>query len=329
VCPLDHEQSARRDSFRVGVDIGGTFTDVIIVGTDGSFRQIKVPSTPSQFEQAIVRGVSQLLRDTNLQPETLSTVIHGTTIATNALLEGRGTATALLTTQGFRDVLELGRLRYPALHDLSWEKPKSLVPRRYRLEVAERINAKGEIEQPLDLDQVADLVVKVRQQGIQSIAVCFINSYINPLHEKQVSEMLRSQAPDLHVSASFEILPEIKEYERTSTTVVNAYIHPIVDTYLGNLENELHSLEIHCPLLIMQSTGGLVDAGTARAKPVQLVESGPAAGVTAALPPPASSLASLICQTSLPSTWVAQPPRLRLLSRANPLSHSNMKLVAA
>ena len=280
--PSDHEPSMRLDSFRVGVDIGGTFTDIIMHGSDGSLRQLKVPSTPSRFEQAIIQGLQHLLHDANGRPGMLSTVTHGTTIATNTILEGRGAVTALLTTQGFRDVLELGRLRYPVLHDLSWEKLKPLVPRRYRLEVAERINANGEIEQAPDLDQVTALVVTLRQQGIQSIAVCFINSYANPHNEKRVAEWLRAKFPDLHVSASFEILPEIKEYERTSTTVVNAYIHQIIDGYLGNLEKELRSLGIECPLLMMQSNGGLVDAKTARSKPVQLVESGPAAGVTAA-----------------------------------------------
>lgn len=268
-------------TYRLGVDIGGTFTDITLLGDDGSVHQMKLPSTPPSFGDAVIEGLRSILDRSGVRPSALTAVVHGTTVATNALLELRGATAALLTTRGFRDVLELGRMRHPSLYDIFWEKPRPLVERSLRLELDERINARGEIQVALYPAQVVELAGVIRDRGAKSVAVCLLNSYVNPVHENLVVEILRAEFPELYVSASCEILPEIKEYERTSTTVVNAYIHPVVDEYIRDLKADLTTSGVACPLLIMQSSGGLVSDAIASSKPVQLVESGPAAGVTA------------------------------------------------
>jgi N-methylhydantoinase A len=280
----ENDAEPRKRTFRLGVDIGGTFTDIILLGADASVFQIKIPSTPPNFGQAVVQGVQHILAQEDLKIEStdVSVVLHGTTVATNAILEHHGAKTGLLTTRGFRDVLELGRMRHPSLYDIFWDKPAPLVPRYMRQELDERVNARGEVETAADLAQAKAAAEKLISLGVQSLAICFLNSYINPVHEKQVLETLRARFPKLYISASFEILPEIKEYERTSTTVVNAFVQPIVDQYVAELENDLEHLDVRCPILIMQSNGGLIHSTIARSKPVQLIESGPAAGVIAA-----------------------------------------------
>ena len=263
---------------RIGIDIGGTFTDVVAVDEDGRVKMCKLPSTPEDYGKAIVDGVSHVVRGAGVD---VNEVIHGTTVATNAVLGGTGARTGLITTKGFRDVLEIGRLRMPRLYDLSWEKPKPLVPRYLRLEVNERIAADGHVMEPLDEESVLLAIERLVEERVVSVAVCLLNSYVNPDHEVRIGELLRA-AGRWTVTLSSEVLPEIKEYERTSTTVINAYVMPVVRSYLSDLRTRLQSLEINAPLRIMQSGGGVTEAGTAVERPVQILESGPAAGVVAA-----------------------------------------------
>jgi N-methylhydantoinase A len=265
--------------FRVGVDIGGTFTDIVLLDADGRIHTKKVSSSVSDYAQAIVEGLHELFRETGLDGGAVDEVIHGTTVASNAILELRGARTGLITTKGFRDVLELRRLRMPRLYDLSWEKPPALVDRYLRVEVTERINARGEIVTPLDAADVERALDRLLAEGIEALAVCLINSYTNPVHEAQVKEIVARRAPALPLCISSEVLPEIKEYERTSTTVINAYVMPVVQRYLATLRKGLADIGVASPLLIMQSNGGLMTAEAASRVPMHIIESGPAAGV--------------------------------------------------
>ncbi len=278
---MTRERPSGATSYRLGIDIGGTFTDLVLVGADGSVHVAKVVSTPPDFGDGVIRGLESIVAGAQISPSAIQDVIHGTTVAANAILEGRGAKTALLTTRGFRDVLELGRMRYPVLYDISWRKPKPLVPRRFRFELDFRIDSHGELERPLDAAALDALVDELRKHQIESVAICFINSYLNPELEKGVADDLRSRCPQVYVSASADISPEIREFERTSTTVVNAYVQPLVATYLDDLEKQFAAAHVSGTLQIMQSSGGVVDSAGARANPVRLIESGPAAGVTA------------------------------------------------
>ncbi|MCY4370558.1 MAG: hydantoinase/oxoprolinase family protein [bacterium] len=265
----------------LAVDIGGTFTDIVLQGDDGSGGRLKISSTPPDFEQAILQGLDELF-DPDLGREGVTRLAHGTTVATNALLERRGARTALVTTKGFRDVLEIARMRRPALFDTGFEKPHPLAPRNLRFEIDERMNAQGEVvRRPRsgDIDTLAEELVASR---VESVAVCFLHSYRNPVNEETVAGRLRHLLASVHITASNELLPELKEYERTSTTVVNSYIQPTVGQYLESLEKGLASLGFDCEVQVMQSNGSLFGSRTARAQPVRLIESGPAAGVIAA-----------------------------------------------
>lgn len=268
---------------RVGIDVGGTFTDLVFLTSDGAVTVRKVLSSPEDYSRAIRVGMQELLDQSHVDPERISEVIHGTTVATNAILEGKGARTGLITTKGFRDVLEIRRMRMNRLYDIYWEKPKPLVPRRWRREVGERVDFRGEVLQPLDLVEARQEVQRLVEAGVASIAVCFLHAYANAAHELQVGELLRELAPHVCVSLSSQVLPEIKEYERTSTTVINAYVRPVVEGYLKTLGTHLQDLAISAPLLIMQSNGGLMPAATAQQYPIHIIESGPAAGVTGAL----------------------------------------------
>jgi N-methylhydantoinase A len=267
--------------YRAGVDVGGTFTDIVLLGADGSIHTRKVPSTADDYGRGVVAGLAELFDAHGIAPSAVETVVHGTTAATNAILEGRGARTALLTTAGFRDVLEFRRIRVPMLYNLLYEKPPPLVPRRFRFEVVERIGPRGEVRRPLDRDSVADAIERVRAADVQAVAITLLHSYANPAHERAVEAMLRQALPGLYVTCSVDILPEIREYERTSTTVINAYVGPIVRHYLGSLLVHLRSLGVTAPLLIMQSNGGVMTAESAIERPAHIVESGPAAGVIA------------------------------------------------
>lgn len=273
---LDREAEPR---WKVGIDIGGTFTDVILLGPDAFVQTVKVLSTPPDFEVGVMTAIDAALGAVGLAPERLERVVHGTTVATNAILEDAGSVTGVLTTRGFRDVLELGRLRRPSLYDLQWEKPVPLARRRHRLELDQRIAADGSVLRDLDEDEVRERVSQLTGAGVESVAICLINSYVKPEVERRVAQLVRQSAPHLYVTASVDVSCEMHEFERLSTAVVNSYVGPVVDRYVSNLGDGLRQRGIAAPLTIMQSTGGLLEADVAVRQPVQIIESGPAAGV--------------------------------------------------
>ena len=266
-------------SYRVGIDIGGTFTDLVFLTANGDALTLKVPSTPDDYSRGIAEGLTQVFQSGDITGPTIAEVIHGTTIATNAILEHRGVKTGLITTEGFRDVLEIRRLRMPKLYDLTWEKPKPLASRADRAEVIERINHQGDVLTPLDEGTALAAIDKLLANGVEAIAVSLINAYTNGNHERRIGELIAERAPGLPVCLSSLILPEIKEYERTSTTVVNAYILPVVSRYLTALSAALERLSVAAPLLVMQSSGGAMGVEAACLRPIHIIESGPAAGV--------------------------------------------------
>jgi N-methylhydantoinase A len=273
----------------LGVDIGGTFTDFVLVADTGSeagriqlHKRLTSPDDPA-------RAVGEGVRELGLPDDAL--VVHGSTIATNALLERRGARTALITTQGFADVLEIGRQNRPDLYALVPHRPPSLIPREWRFELRERVTAQGDILIPLDPQEIAALIPKLQAEGIESVAVCLLFSFLRPEHERRVAKELKelggtegtsvsslSSHSSFYVSLSSEILPEYREYERTSTTVINAYVAPLIDRYLSRLEKELYPR----PLRIMQSNGGCLTSATARAQAARTALSGPAGGVVGA-----------------------------------------------
>lgn len=276
-------RDGRLAGLRVGADVGGTFTDLVAIGVDGTVHTWKVSSTPDDFGRAIVEGLAALLDEAGLAPSAVAELVHGTTVATNAILEHKGARTGLLTTRGFRDVLELRRLRMPRLYDLFWEKPPPLVPRHLRLEVDERVDGRGQVARPLDPAQALAAAERLVGEGVESLAIALLHSYANPVHERQLGELVRARWPHLAVSLSCEVLPAIREYERTSTTVVNAYVQPVVEGYLRALARQLRAAGVSAPVLIMQSNGGIMTAAAAAARPAYIIESGPAAGVIASV----------------------------------------------
>src|SRR5437868_4199029 len=269
-------------TYRVGVDIGGTFTDIVLLGSDGTIHTKKVSSSVGNYAQAIVEGLSDVFRETGLSGGAIEEIRHGTTVASNAILEHKGARVGLITTKGFRDVLEIRTLRMPKLYDLTWTKPAPLVDRYLRKVVDERINHRGEIERPLDPADAERAVDALLAENVEALAVCLINCFTNPVHELMLKEIITRKAPHLPLSISFEVLPEIKEYERTSTTVINAYVMPIVATYLRAMRKGLDAAGIPARLLLMQSNGGLTTDTAAAERPMNIVESGPADGVIGA-----------------------------------------------
>ncbi|MGD9614093.1 MAG: hydantoinase/oxoprolinase family protein [Alphaproteobacteria bacterium] len=265
--------------FRAGIDIGGTFTDIVLLADSGERYTRKVPSSVDDYASAIIDGLASLLAEIGAAPGAVAELLHGTTVASNAILEHKGARTGLITTRGFRDVLEIRNLRMPRLYDMSWTKPPPLVERRLRVEVDERINAAGGIDRKLDEGSVERAVRFLVGEGVEAIAVCLLHSYLNPTHELRVKEIAARMAPGVALSVSAEVLPVINEYERSSTTVINAYVRPVVERYLSRLGDGLHRTGIEAPLLLMQSNGGLTTADSAAAIPMHIIESGPAAGV--------------------------------------------------
>jgi N-methylhydantoinase A len=263
-------------TLRIGVDIGGTFTDLVAIAADGQVTTRKTASTPSDYGDGIIAGLHALLA---AQPGPVADVLHATTVGSNTVLEGTGARTALITTQGFRDILEIRDLRMPVLYDLRWTKPRALVERRLRLEVTEKLRPDGSVSTPLDPASIEAAIAMLRRDEVQSVAICLLHSYANPAHERAVAERVCAALPDIAISVSSEILPEIKEYPRTSTTVINAYVQPIVRAYITALDARLRAIGIAAPLQLMQSNGGLASAAFAAAQPAHIIESGPAAGV--------------------------------------------------
>ena len=269
-------------SFRVGADIGGTFTDITFLENGETLHVLKCPSTPDDYSRGIVEGVGVLLARLGASPDNISEVVHATTVATNAILEGKGARTSLLTTEGFGDVVEIGRLRMPELYNLNYQKPEPLVPRRRRYEIPERLAADGSIIRSLDEAVVGEAAGAIVASGSEAVAISYLHAYANPEHEQRTRDLLRDVlGPDIFVSCSSEVLPEIREYERTSTVVVNAYLGPVVGSYLRSLQRRLRQAGITAPLQIMQSSGGVMAASAAAEKPACIIESGPSAGVIA------------------------------------------------
>ena len=266
----------------LGIDIGGTFTDIVVYDHDsGRQWNRKVLTTHEDPARAVAAGVGALLRERRLGPEHFTRVVHATTLFTNALIERKGARTGLITTEGFRDTLEIGRERKYELYDLQIAKPEPLVPRSLRLEVAERSRADGGIERRLDTNQLESRARALVQAGVESIAVVFLHAYANPRHEALAARLIAKRHPKIAVTASHEVAPEIREYERASTTVANAYIKPLAHRYLELMAKRLDGLGIPAPLLLMLSSGGLTHVGEAQRTPVQMLESGPAAGALA------------------------------------------------
>jgi N-methylhydantoinase A len=269
-------------SFRVGVDIGGTFTDLILIDdATGDLTVGKVLTTPDDPSRAVAEVLSEALIRANAPPDQVQHVIHGTTLVTNAVIERKGARTALLTTRGFRDAYEIAREHRYDLYDLFLEMPAPLVPRHLRLEIDERIYADGTVARAPDERAVAALVAELRDKGIEAIAICFLHSYANPEHEQLVGAIVGEIAPGVRVSLSSEVVPEIREYERTSTTVVNVYVQALVEDYLAELVQRLKALNIGGELFMMLSSGGISTVETASRFPLRLLESGPAGGALA------------------------------------------------
>jgi len=268
---------------RIGVDIGGTFTDLLLFDTmTGRYVFEKTLTTPDDPSRAVQTGIADVLRASSRDAAEVQQIVHGTTLVTNALIERKGAKTALLTTKGFRDAIEIGREHRYDLYDLFLELPQPLVPRALRLEVDERVLADGSVLTPLGPDETAHAVDILRREGIEAVAVCLLHSYQNPEHERQVVAELNRLAPELIVSSSADVVPEIREFERASTTIANVYVRPLVSRYLDRLANGLRESGIDGSLFVMLSSGGVCTVETAATYPIRLVESGPAAGALAA-----------------------------------------------
>jgi len=266
--------------YRLGIDVGGTFTDGILINEKtGETRIVKVPSTPKDPSVGFLAAVERILREARIEAHDVGYLVHGTTVATNAIIEGKLGATGFITTEGFRDMLEIQRQIRPALYDLLFEKPRPLVPRYLCFGIPERLDATGKVLRPLDEQAVAAAAEQLKKEGVNAIAVCFLHSYLNPAHERRTREIVSEVFPEAVVSLSSEVAPEFREYFRASTTIINAGVRPIVERYLTNIENRLEDAGLQGELLIMQSSGGVLTFEAARSKPVFMVESGPAAGV--------------------------------------------------
>ncbi|MEZ5824126.1 MAG: hydantoinase/oxoprolinase family protein [Geminicoccaceae bacterium] len=270
-------------NLRIGADIGGTFTDVVMAADDGSlFETTKILTTPARPDDAVVESVARLLE--RCPVEAISHIVHGTTLFTNALIERKGARTALVSTRGFRDAIEIGREHRYDMYDLYMQRPEPLAPRYLRFEVDERILADGSVLTPLDEASVAEVIGQLREEKVEAVGVCLLHAFANPVHEQRIGELLRAALPDLAITLASDLVPEIREYDRSSTVLANVYVQKLAADYLGRLHARLSDLP-PCrdgELLIMQSNGGLCQVETASRFPIRLVESGPAAGALAA-----------------------------------------------
>jgi len=268
--------------YRVGIDIGGTFTDMLLVNEDGTAAIGKTLTTPTDPSLAVENALKPALQNGSVNPQQRGTLIHGTTLVTNALIERKGAPTALLTTLGYRDAVEIGREHRYELYDLNLELPKPLVPRHLRFDVPERIAADGSVLEPLDEGFVRRLVAELRDKGVKAIGISYLNSYRNPAHERRTGEIVAEVAPQIRVSLSSEVVAEIREFQRTSTTLANVYVQERVSDYLAQLEARLKAIGFSGSFFVMLSSGGIATRDTASRFPVRLLESGPAAGALAA-----------------------------------------------
>ena len=270
------------DQYRVGVDIGGTFTDLVMINTtNGRLFNEKVLTTPDDPSRCVLHGVTKILAANSVDATDVQQIIHGTTLVANAIIERRGAAVALITTQGFGDIQEIGtELRYDT-YDLFMETPIPLVPRHWRYEVPERMGPDGDIITPLDEDAVAAVAHSIAATDVTAVAISLLHGFRNPIHEQQIRDIVLREAPHLIVCISSDVMPEIGEYERTSTTICNAYVLPVFKSYLRRLTDGLRHMGIDEDLYMMLSDGGTVHESTAADYPIRLVQSGPAGGVQA------------------------------------------------
>jgi N-methylhydantoinase A len=269
--------------YRAGVDIGGTFTDLLLLDEHSGEMIIgKILTTPGDPALAVIQGLQALLAERHVDPATVSATIHGTTLITNAIIERKGARTGLITTQGFRDALEIGREKRYDIYDIFLENPPPLVPRALRREVSERLDETGRVLVPLNRMEVFDVVQGLLRDGVEALAVVLLHSFRNPTHERVIREVVESEFPSLTLSLSSDVMPEIREFERTSTTVANVYVKPIARGYLNKLRADVQRLGFGGDLYIMLSNGGITTCDTASEYPIRLIESGPAAGALAA-----------------------------------------------
>jgi N-methylhydantoinase A len=279
----DNSQANRAAGYRVGVDIGGTFTDVVLVPDDGGeVRVIKTPTTPADPSEGFLNGLKEAFVRFDIKADRIAFAVHGTTIATNTIIEGKGASAGLITSEGFSDVLEIAYQTRPSLYDVFYEKPAPLIPRYRCLGVPERLAADGTVVVPLDEDAVERATRKLLEEGVEAIAIAFLHAYRDPRHERLAAQIIARCAPNLPVVLSSDVCPEYGEYPRTSTTVVNAVLQPKVAPYISRLEDRLFDLGLRTPLHLMTSSGGIISSMSAKELPVHLVESGPAAGVIGA-----------------------------------------------
>ena len=269
--------SDRKPAARVGVDVGGTFTDIALEA-DGRRITSKLLTTVGDPEEACMRGLEDVLDKAGLEPGDVEVIIHGTTLATNAIIERKGAVTSLITTQGFRDSIQIGTEGRPEQYDINIVQPAPLVPRRRRFTVAERLNSRGEVLVPLETQSLEALLPALDAAGTESLAIAFIHGYANPVHEERARDFFATHRPAWPVTISAEVSPEFREFERFSTACANAYVRPLIERYLGNFETRLTERGFTCPLQLMLSSGGLTTVETAKRFPVRLVESGPAGG---------------------------------------------------
>ena len=270
------------NTLRIGVDIGGTFTDLAVLDeSSGEIRISKVSTTPRNP----VEGVLSAIVKANVPSSQTSYVIHGTTVATNAVIQRTLPLTALITTKGFRDVLEIMRGNRPVwgLYDIRWIKPAPIIPRQFRFEISERIDSEGKVVVPLDEPEAERVILKLKQLGVKSVAVCFLFSNLNSSHERKVADLISKIMPEARISLSCEVNPEVREYERTSTVAIDASVKPFVTEYLARLEGALSDAGFTCPLMIMRSSGGMMSSFQAKEVPIHTIESGPASGVVGAV----------------------------------------------
>ncbi|MAF39322.1 MAG: hypothetical protein CL696_10710, partial [Chloroflexi bacterium] len=269
---------------RLGVDVGGTFTDFVLFDEDSQEMWVhKSPTIPQDQTQGIAAGVTSLLAQQDVAPEDLAYVALGSTIAINAMLQGQTAPVGIITTEGFRDLLELRRQRRDSLFDLFFQLPLPMVPRHLRLGVPERVNAEGEVLAPLDEGKVREALARLGRAGVKSVAVCFLFSFLNPRHELRVEELAREVIPGLSIWLSHRVLPEFREFERLSTTVCNAALGPTMAAYLGNISSRMEDLGCRRPPYIMQSNGGVMTLRGAQERPANTLFSGPSAGVVGGL----------------------------------------------
>jgi N-methylhydantoinase A len=270
-------------AYRLGVDIGGTFTDATLINEEtGEIHIGKVSSTPQDPSLGFIEVTQRILRQNNVAPAEITYLVHGTTVATNAIIEGKVARTGFITTAGFRDMLEIARQIRPSLYDLGFEKPKPLVPRYLCFGVPERLDGRGQLLTPLDETVTRQIAGQLRREQVEAVAVCLLHAYANPDHEQRVGQIIQEIFPEAVLSLSSEVAPEFREYYRASTTVINASIRPVVARYLQRIEARLRQEGLAAELLLMQSSGGVFSFAEASRKPVFMVESGPAAGVIAA-----------------------------------------------